>query len=282
MTSATAPSPMEMKTARARGETLREIGDRYGISHERVRQILIKTFGTTDFGAPSRRGTGRTSRRTLYDVPSIDSMDDVARAALDEYVRKILTKIAEDPMKVSPNYIVMNCPVRASNVQQVMGNWIWTVTWGKTDYSDDGPADVVDEQIYKDIRTVWENSPYHPGPISLQQYSRLREPQMLSGGRIGQRMKWTDACARAGVPTNAPHRKSYKRITHEIALTAVLGFVEHCADNAETTTARNYEKWAADVGAPALPTIRTVDGGLRWSDIRAEAIKTVLKARMKA
>jgi hypothetical protein len=247
---------VDMKERRESGETLAQIGEAYGLTRERVRQILEKTYGDTSLGyAEAKRS--------------------VKQKMLDEYREEVLTKLRESPGSLSPGEITRDSPVPIRSASALLGSENWILTRAAQKHASSA---VSDEQIAESLQRVWKSVPGYPDvPLSRVVYDNARSPQDLSGGRITQRMRWSDACKMAGIPVRESRRIRYpSAVSTEVAIGWIARFLAD-TETGKPTGAHVYEVWARRTpGAPSLATIQNVSPDETWATLRAQAVSRTL------
>ena len=236
----------QMARRYALGETLQEIGDDYGVTRERVRQIINTetSWSTTSIGAARRRALevqAAADRRAVLEWSEANlgaSIEQaVERLKLDEeVVRKYLGRhrIRHEPVaKKAP----------------------------------DGRSH---DDLLADLRRFHSET----GETSAAAYGRWAKENGVPGHQtIAIRFgSWNDAAARAGIK-DAPPIERERRYSDEDLWAAVLDGVR-----AGQFSAREFEDWLVAVeGAPSFATIRN-RLAQRWSELRDEALR-ILRGR---
>jgi hypothetical protein len=232
---------------RKEGETLAAIGDEYGVTRERVRQILVENYDTT-FATDAVEGRAREREK-----------------AVEEWRDKLLDEVEQGAV-LTRERVVKECPVYVRSVEEVMGEYAWAVPFDQAH-----TPKYTDDEILDALRGVWKKH-VAPAPLSRALYDTHRLPTDPSGVRITQRYGWLDACKRAGVAHAEPTRKHYRALSREAAIEWMTAFL---VNNDEPLSASAYDEWAREVGAPSMGSIRNVLGS--WNAARAIATPNALR-----
>ena len=227
--------------------TLREIGERFGISRQRVEQIGRRPV-------PLPRGERLQRRLTLQAAERSDEIESLALAGL------------------SPLAIARRLGLPAAAVKAVMDGVDWrpacrcrllTMERGS-------PKRCSDERLLELLREAAADSgPY--GHLSSSDYRAwAREHGVPSVETVTMRFgSWNSAKAAASLPT-LPHRRDSSRVfTDDDCLTAI----RRCAEAlGELPSASQYEAWRrGEPHVPSLTLLRIRYNG-SWVAIRAEAL----------
>ena len=231
----------QMARRYALGETLQEIGDEYGVTRERVRQIINTEtpWSTTSIGAARRRALkvrAEAERRAVLEWSEVNVGASIEQAAeqlkLDEeVVRKHLGK-----HRIRHELVEKKAPEGRSL-----------------------------DDLLADLRRFHAET----GETSAAAYSRWAKEAGVPGHQtIAIRFgSWNEAVARAGIK-GAPPIVREKRYSDEDLWAAILDGIR-----AGQYTAKDLEYWLAAVeGAPSLATIRN-RLTQKWNDLRDEALR---------
>lgn len=214
------------------GDTFSDIGRDYGISRERVRQIVKKHEGV---GA---RDGLQTQRRKARHGRAMQAARDLAAKYPD----------------MKPAEIGHEVGLTANQVRLLMGR-------------DEAirrrtpkvvAVDVTDEQVFAELRRIAAL----PGgtPLSSGFYEKNRGPGTLHQTRVLQRFEtWRNVCALAGVEANQPPAgRSYTRTWNRENL---LDWVSKYVDTTEKPTYAGMDRWLRmQAGAPSAQTVRNYIG----------------------
>jgi predicted transcriptional regulator len=239
----------QMCEMRAEGYSLQEIGSRFGLTRERVRQII------RDCGGPDS-GQAAIARRARIVQES------------SELRQRSLALIAEQP------------GLTAGDVASALGT---TQAAVRAALGDDarrllitrhrGSAVFSDAVILAHLREAARQAGQ---PLTVRMYEEARGAfGGASAALVLQRFgTWRAACAQAGVEHGQPVRQNYhRRWTHGQLLHAVARYLSH--DGSRGSFA-DYERWARGAdGMPSGQTIRTQFG--TWSNAKTEALTLLVQ-----
>ena len=237
----------EMADLRSAGKSLEEIGAQYGVTRERVRQILEK------IGGPSRQDV-----KALRESIKSDKLEEVKSRALELVKSKpglTISAVAEQ-LEVSPtelSRILTNQELNLFAKPLRTGNFKWT-----------------DEEVVK----VLQEAATLEFPLTVAAYAKLLEDGYLRGpsaARISQRFRsWQAACDLAGVEAGKRTRPlDLSRWTNEDLYAAVIHYLRLPQS---TGAAADYDSWAS--GQDDVPSMGTLRNRLGpWNQIRNDAIE---------
>lgn len=234
--------------ARRRGETLAAIGSSFGISRERIRQILKDANGPTRQDARRAQLAARQSKA--------DSVQREIRIALEQYG----PATAED--------IALLIDVQ---VNEVAACW---------------PMDLKQLRLYpaknrtqawsdQDIISAIQEAALYEFPLTAKAYAELQAIGQIDGPslpRISQRFRfWAAACDAAGVEHGAPARDDYQSewTDHDL-----LAFVRrYLWDRNYPNSVHGYDQWRTSEHpeAPSFSTIRNRLG--TWTVVKTRALE---------
>ncbi len=238
----------EVAERRKAGETLAAIGDSYGVSRERIRQILVDEYGTTWATKATRARAGEKEK------------------LLEEWRDQLLDEV-ESGATLTRKRVVGKSPVPVSGMEEVLGEYTWVAMFPQTsneEYSED--------EIVASLKRVWEKH-IKPAPMSRKAYDENRDDTDVSGARVVQRMTWADACDTAGVPSGARRRGTYPSLDADVAVEWVAAFLVSAKGGA--MSAREYDLWAKANHGPSMGTVRLAVGS--WNEARAKATTLALR-----
>ena len=241
-----------MAQAHSDGATLQEIADQWGVTKERVRQILKmqgrtkKDKGPTDWRrgdadaaaevAEWLKGNGPVTREELFErFPG-------ARRRLKEWRQTGL---------VPPGLVVANhLPFKGKQYTE--------------------------EEIRASLRRVWE-SLGRPPSMSAAAYDRARGDGDASPALITTRSGWNKTLTEAGVPVNTPIRSYRTSWTPQQTLRWIGVWQRTVEVDGGPSSYATYSDWAKrTAGAPSGPTARNIlraTGISNWIDIVIAAKK---------
>lgn len=217
------------------GQTLAEIGAVYGVSRERIRQILgdrVSAEAVSDGLARRRRRQIREALDRPMTVGELADLVDMPRHVVNEHVDPDLRAFLIFPQASTPRHSDEDLLALLREAAEAV----------------EGPLTA---KAYTDLRAT---SP-HPD----------RWPTVLTyANRFGS---WSAALAAAGVEGGARPRSGYvNSLSEEQCFNAVRDFL---ATGARTAAA--YDQWARGrEGAPSLSRLRQRFGG--WNDIKHRAL----------
>jgi len=239
----------EMADLRLSGKSLEEIGEKFGVTRERVRQILAK------IGGPTRQDV-----KALRDSIKSDNLEQIREKAL-EMVRSgkalalsdVSEKLEISPVELSRILTKQELNLFAKNLKSGTPKWS-------------------DEEI---VRVLQEAATLE-FPLTVSAYTKLLEDGYLKGpsaARISQRFRsWQSACDLAGVEAGRRTRPlDISRWTNEDLYEAVILYLKLPQS---TGAAHDYDAWASGQDdVPSLGTLRNRLGP--WNQVRNEAIERI-------
>lgn len=252
MTITTSPALDVKEIARRRRstESMASIAADYGVTRERIRQILVKEYGTT--WSDELNAEAATEREN----------------ALAGWRATLLDRI-EAGESITREIAVNDCPTPVNTVEEVLGEFAWAVSFPQKSHSR-----YTDDEMLAAMKRVWEKH-VKPAPLTRESYDRNRTGETdVSGARITQRMPWTDACEKAGVPSGTARRSTYDRLPADIAIEWVAAFLAWSVENEGRGSAGEYDVWARENGGPSMGGVRAVTGS--WNAARAAAAPRVV------
>lgn len=218
------------------GATYREIGEKYSISHERVRQVLKKA------GAPdvprnyvaNRRRQQLAEEVTVWLVAHGPTPVDVIHREFDLTSQR-LTDLVND-YGVPKEYIMAGENKKAVSLT----------------------FDDVTAAARAAYTRLLEEEPGAPG-LSVSAYDRVRIPTEPSPALITSRFGWKNVCDAAGVPTGGRARPDYNvKWTDQDLLTWIGRYTETVIASGGKITFDGYDQWRRDIeDAPSGALIRT-------------------------
>ncbi len=250
MTASVALDVAEIARRRRSTESLASIAKDYGVTRERIRQVLVKEYGTTwsdelNAEAASERENALVQwRETL-----LDRLESGERLTRDE--------------------VVDGAPSPVNTVEEVLGEFAWAVAFPQKAHERYTDADVK-----ASMKRVWTKH-VKPDDLTRETYDANRDPEKdVSGARIAQRMPWSDACALAGVPFGEARREAYARLPQDTALDWVSAFLAWSVEHGGRGSAAEYDRWAKSHGGPSMGGVRAVTGS--WNEARSMAVPRVV------
>jgi transcriptional regulator with XRE-family HTH domain len=234
------------------GETLAAIAAYYGLTRERVRQILRKHGGpTADAARRARAG---------------------ARAAADAQVRASILEWLDDRPGQSRQDVATHFGIPESEISRLLGGaasrLLIRAQPGEPQFSDGEICDLlayIAEEEGEPLSSDTYDSVYleYGGPVS---------------GRVIQRFgSWNNACRAAGLETNQGRPSYSRRWTEGDLVEAVAAYLQSPGSNG---TYRGYETWARRTpDAPSAQTVRNMLGP--WSAAKTAAQAWVVALRRR-
>ena len=237
----------EMVDLRTRGKSLGEIGEKFGVTRERVRQILLKS------DAPSFQEV-----KALRESIKADKLEEIRSSALERASKlphKTIDEIAQE-LNVSAIELKRVLTPQESNL------FARPLRSGSQKWSDQQIVDVLREAATLEF------------PLTVKAYSNLLEDGFLKGpsaARISQRFRsWQNACDLAEVEAGTRSRpRDQSRWTDDDLYAAIILYLRLPQS---TGAARDYDSWASDQDdVPSMGTLRNRLG--EWNQIRNTAIE---------
>jgi hypothetical protein len=237
----------EMVDLRTSGKSLGEIGEKFGVTRERVRQILLKS------DAPSFHEV-----KALRESIKADKLEEIRLQALQRastQPHKTIDEIAQD-LKISAIELKRVMTPQEANL------FARPLRAGFQKWSDQQIVDVLREAALLEF------------PLTVKAYSKLLEDGFLKGpsaARISQRFRsWQNACDLAEVEAGTRTRpRDQSRWTDQDLYAAVIVYLRLPES---TGAARDYDLWASDQDdVPSMGTLRNRLG--EWNQIRNTAIE---------
>jgi hypothetical protein len=232
------------------GKTLQEIGDAYGVTRERVRQVLSKQ-------EVSRRKPLDQARRT--------------HDASVEANRGIILRLFKEKRNIKDTVAAFSGAIPARVVREVLApvahTQVLTRKNSDKDFSDDqiAAAIIEAEQL---------------GFTSVISYGAWREAQAKEGRRVPsvatitvRHGSWSSARRVAGARIVTKRMSpSCQVFTDEQIQESVDRFVAAVVQVGSTPTTRRYDEWSRKVGnVPLLSTVRARTGK-SWSSLTRESL----------
>ena len=251
------PRLAEFIELRDQGLTLRQIGDRYGLSYERIRQILAGHDPMKDpnwRSAPDRERDERREQITAWLVENGPVGREALRQRFDLPESELALMVSEG---LPDRYILM------------------TARRKDQEFSLD--------DILRAVRRAWdaarETNPDATG-LSHVRYDELRGMSDPSGPLIVSRYGWDAICEIAGVPSGQSSRpkRSYRSDwTDDDILRFVARWVETATAEGVRATYNGYDEWQKGVeDAPSGATVRNrlrLIGLGTWASIVAASVE---------
>lgn len=237
----------EIVELRTSGKSLEEIGSKFGVSRERVRQILQKSGGPTLEDVKSLRETIRIEQLERIRIQALEMIKAKPGQTL---------KFVADTLEIT-----------SSELGKILGERD-LLLFAKS------PRSVNHKWSDEEIIYVLKEAATLEFPLTVSAYSALLEEGYLRGpsaARIAQRFKsWQFACDLAGVEAGRRTRPlDISKWTNEDLYAAV---VEYLNLPQSTGASSDYESWASgNEDVPSLGTLRNRLG--TWNQVRNQAIE---------
>ena len=237
----------EMVDLRTSGKSLAEIGEKFGVTRERVRQILVKS------DAPSFQEV-----KALRESIKADKLEEIRSLAI-ERASKLPHKTIDD---IAQELNVSAIELRRVLTPQESNLFARPIRAGSQKWSDQQIVEVLREAATLEF------------PLTVKAYSKLLEDGFLKGpsaARISQRFRsWQNACDLADVEAGTRTRpRDQSRWTDDDLYAAVILYLRLPQS---TGAARDYDAWASDQDdVPSMGTLRNRLG--EWNQIRNTAIE---------
>jgi predicted transcriptional regulator len=241
----------QMVDLRTSGKSLGEIGEKFGLTRERVRQILLKT------DAPSFQEV-----KALRESIRADKLQETRALAIEAaslHPTKTIDEIAEE-LQVSP------VELRRIMTPQEINLFARPLRSSSQKWSD---QDII--QTLREAATL-------EFPLTVKAYSKLLEDGFLKGpsaARISQRFRsWQTACDLAEVEAGTRTRPlDLSRWTDDDLYVAVIQYLKLPES---TGAATDYDSWASGQDdVPSMGTLRNRLGA--WNQIRNTAIEMMTR-----
>lgn len=246
----------EIARRRRSTESMASIAKDYGVTRERIRQVLVAEYGTT--WSDELSAEAATEREN----------------AIASWREEMLDRL-ELGEPLTRDDVVDGCPTPVNTVEDVLGPFAWAVAFPQKSHSQ-----YADSDIAASMKRVWEKH-VKPAPLTRESYDAHRDAEKdVSGARIAQRMSWAAACEMAGVPAGAARRSAYDRLPVEVALEWVAAFLAWSVTHGGRGSAAEYDAWARKHDGPSMGGVRAVTGS--WNRARAQAVPRVVRWQRSA
>jgi Sigma-70, region 4 len=240
---------------RRAGHTYREIGAHFGVSHERVRQILAEAGGADAWARTP--AAVRRSKEIETISRWLEENGPIQRDALIEHFGITSSHLTTLVAEGLPSHLILMSG-RDTTPQ----------------FSDSEVADA----LVRAWAALLEANPKATG-LSHVMYERVRRSTDPSAALLVARYGWEEACKTFGVPPGESWRSkdSYKsRWTDEDMLAQVRMYVEVCREDGRRPSYLGYERWQQerpDAPSGTLVRNRMRDAGwTTWPQIVSAAV----------
>ena len=245
------PHVSEMIERRWRGLTLDGIGAEFGVTRERVRQLLKK------YGGPTAEEV-----RELRAAEALTAQRDHGVAVAAE-IRSAL----EDRGPMTVLEVVESTGVDASTVskfwpEELSHLRLWGAGQGESRWSDE------------DILGALREASIYEFPLTTTAYTELLRVGQIDGPsvpRIGQRFgSWSAACAEAGVVAGDPWNREYESKWSDDDLLQIAR--TYLMDQAAPSSAHRFNEWKRE-NAPDGPSAQTLRNRFgSWTEVKRRAL----------
>lgn len=232
------------------GQTLAQIGERHGITRERVRQLLEKQGVTRRSTTESATVRNRTIRlQNTEDIKSVyrqyGNLADTVEACKGKVPASIVKQVVSE-MPESERSKYRNRPVKTRTFDdEVMRSALVKAA----------SSGAVTISAYREWRETPEGTGSPSVPLLIMRYG-----------------SWKQARSAAGLDSSATTGRG-KTFTDTEILAAVRRFVDACEAAGKYPSANQYDNWAKAVGGlPALSTVRQRTNST-WLDVVAGSKK---------
>lgn len=247
---------------RAAGKTLDEIGKSFGITRERIRQILESGFRSIETDSIFR---GKSCSQVFLERANVNKQMEIRRvknekAIIDSKVRELLDFNPGLKAEEICELISLDCNLLYTSIDLQTSKFIWVES------KKGNPSRFSDEQIFGALRLA-ENE---ESPLSQTTYKNLIDKKLISGPgpqtvaiRFGT---WSHACELAEVSCLEPVLESYVRIwTTDDFLQIFMNFLKHPSYGSDV---QSYNQWRASFSpqAPSSAHLRNNFGS--WNNIK--------------
>lgn len=248
-----------MVTMRKAGHSYRAIGAKFGMSHEKARNLLT----SSGVELPNNSHTYRRAEREKEVQMLAEWLVEhgpVTRSRLTEefgYSSKEINLLVQDG---APGHLILST-----------GRVV---------------KDTPDETVMESIRRAWETLqkavPEARG-LSHTAYDRVRDPKRdLSAARITTRYGWVNACNEAGVPSGGRYRaaSTYKhQFSSDQIMDSVREYAAECRAAEKRPTYLGYDRWQrsrASAPSGSLVRMRGYEMGYEsWPEIVLAALQPI-------
>lgn len=245
------PHVAEMIERRWRGLTLDEIGAEFGLTRERVRQLLKKYRGPSAAEIRDLRAGEAEAAQRAHD----QAVSGGIREVLDGRGPMTVAEVA-DATGLVASEISKHWPQDLAHLR------LWGAGQGESRWTDE------------DICEALRQASVYEFPLTTTAYSQLLQVGQVDGPsvpRIGQRFgSWSAACAAAGVVAgDAPNREYESKWSDEELLQVARAYL---VDPNAPSSAHGFNEWKRD-NAPDGPSAQTLRNRFgSWTEVKRRAL----------
>lgn len=245
------PHVVEMIERRWCGLTLDEIGTEFGVTRERVRQLLKKYGGPSADEIRDVRAAQAQSAQRAHD----QAVTGAIREALDGRGPMTVAEVA-DATGLDAGDISKHWPQDLAHLR------LWGAGQGESRWTDE------------DICEALRQASVYEFPLTTTAYSELLQVGQVDGPsvpRIGQRFgSWSAACAAAGVVAGDPWNREYEsKWSDEDLLQIVRAYL---IDPNGPSSAHRFDEWKRE-NAPDGPSAQTLRNRFgSWTEVKRRSL----------
>jgi hypothetical protein len=245
------PHVVEMIERRWRGITLDEIGAEYGVTRERVRQLLKKYGGPTANEIRELRAAQALSAQREHE----EAVTGVIREALEGRGPATVDEMTQ-ATGIDGGDISKYWPKELAHLR------LWGAGQGESRWTDE------------DICEALRQASVYEFPLTTTAYSDLLKVGQVNGPsvpRIGQRFgSWSAACAAAGVVAGDPWNREYESKWSDEDLVQIAR--SYLTDPNFPNSAHRFDEWKRE-NAPDGPSAQTLRNRFgSWTEVKRRAL----------
>ena len=252
-------------SGRTEGKTLKDLGDQYGITRERVRQILNR------LGEDSKRIIEWVAQET---AATRAKQSEEARSVLESRITEFIARFGA----VSINELAAEFGLSEEEVPRIVPKNLRRF--------------LITEPVHGVFDSKWSreqtlNSVRKAGtyyfPLTSARYQYLIDIGEVDGPSVAhifsKHGSWTTICVEAGIEAGLPLRENYESLWSETELLQYV--VRYLQDPHIDGTARGYQNWVRQQvdHVPSFSTIQKAFGN--WSTARMKALLDIRREASK-
>lgn len=246
------PRVIAMMELRRSGRTLDEIGKQFGLTRERVRQLLRK-HGGPDSASVRQAQIERVQSQEQADVMSVSTaIRDLLGDMTPRSVAEVATRIGIESVEVARCW-----PEDLGHLR------LWGASAAENRWSD------------QEIMDALRAAAVYEYPLTANAYSALLAVGQITGPsvpRIGQRYgSWTGACEAAGVEPGRTVRSDYQSKWSDQDIANIVR--QYLLDPSAPNSAHRFDEWRREnvPDGPSFQTVRNRFG--TWTATKRRALK---------